>query len=173
MGVLLRPLTSLLAAQPPSFTPCWLHHVPFPNKKSFVLFSCSPWHSHLDKGWVFSLITLMACTSLFWVVCHPTGHFPQKSLSRNPKIDFPTAKPYPFSYLWPMARHTCIGWVQVGGAWALCMLHSHMSPWLVCCSYVCHCLRVCLVLLCVLLLIFNLLWCGWVWVFILCILFLL
>ena len=29
----------------------------------------------------------------------PAGHFPQKSLSRNPKIDFPflpTTKPYPF-----------------------------------------------------------------------------
>ena len=44
---------------------CWLpshHHYPMlamphsiPKQKSFVLFFCSPWHSHSNKGWVFSL----------------------------------------------------------------------------------------------------------------------
>ena len=29
---------------------CWLRHVPFPDKGSFVLFSSFPWHSHSDKG---------------------------------------------------------------------------------------------------------------------------
>ena len=42
------------------------------------------------------------------------------------------------------------------------MLLSHMNPLLVCHSCVCHCLRVCLVLLRILLLIFNSLWRGWV-----------
>ena len=34
---------------------CWLHHIPFPDKQSFVLFSFFVWHSHPNKGWVFSL----------------------------------------------------------------------------------------------------------------------
>ena len=34
---------------------CWLRHVPFPDKGSFVLFSSFPWHSHSNKGWVFSI----------------------------------------------------------------------------------------------------------------------
>ena len=58
MGVLLGPPTGLLAAQPAPL-PCagwwWLRHVPFPNKRVLFLFSCSLWHSHLDKCWVFSL----------------------------------------------------------------------------------------------------------------------
>ena len=37
-----------------------------------------------------------------------------------------------------MAHYSCIGWVQVGGAWALCVLHFHVCPWLICYSCVCH-----------------------------------
>ena len=43
-----------------------------------------------------------------------------------------------------MAHHSCIGWVQVGGAWALWMLHFHVCPWFFCCSCVCHDLEACL-----------------------------
>ena len=45
-----------LVCQLPSY-----HHFPVavprsvPRQKSFVLLSYSPWHSHLDKGWVFFL----------------------------------------------------------------------------------------------------------------------
>ena len=58
-----------------------------------------------------------------------------------------------------MAHHPCIGWVRVGGAWAFCVLHFHVCSWLVCYSCVCHDLSACLH---VLLLILDLLWCGWV-----------
>ena len=110
------------------------------------------------------------------MVCHPSRTFPLKELEREPQNRLPPFSPpldHTLSYLWPMAHRACIGWVQVGGAWILCMFHSHVSPWLVCYSCVCHCLWVCLVLLHVVLLVFNPLWRGWVWVFILCISFLL
>ena len=55
-----------------------------------------------------------------------------------------------------MTHHPCIGWVQVGGAWALCVLHFHVRQKLVCWSCVCHGLEV---YLCILPLILDLLWC--------------
>ena len=48
------------------------------------------------------------------------------------------------------------GWVQVGNAWALCMLQFCACPKLVCCSRVCHGLEA---RLCVLTLILDFLWC--------------
>ena len=41
------------------------------------------------------------------------------------------------SYLWPMALHAYIGWVQVGGAWVLCVLHSHVSLCMACLLFTC------------------------------------
>ena len=41
---------------------CWPHRTSFPNKSCFVLFSCFPSHSYLDKGWVSPLPTSIACT---------------------------------------------------------------------------------------------------------------
>ena len=58
-----------------------------------------------------------------------------------------------------MTHHLCIGWVQVSGAWALCVLHFHVHPLLVYCSCICHDLKACL---CILLLILDLLWHEWV-----------
>ena len=43
-------------------TLCWPHHALFPDKSSFVFFSCFPWHSHPDKGCVSLLLTPIACT---------------------------------------------------------------------------------------------------------------
>ena len=44
-----------------------------------------------------------------------------------------------------MSHRAYIGWVQVSGAWALCVLHSHVSLWFVCRSCIFHCLWICLV----------------------------
>ena len=55
-----------------------------------------------------------------------------------------------------MTHHSCIGWVQAGGVWALRVLHFCVCPKLVHCSYVCHGLEA---RLCILPLIFDLLWC--------------
>ena len=35
---------------------------PIPRQKNFILFSCSPWHSHPDKGGHSLLLSPMACT---------------------------------------------------------------------------------------------------------------
>ena len=64
-----------------------------------------------------------------------------------------------------MAHHPYIDWVQVSGAWALCMLYFHVCSWLVCCSGVCHDLKAYLYLL---LLVLDLLWCEcFSWAFVL------
>ena len=63
-----------------------------------------------------------AHTYYFWVKCHPNRIFPQRNLSGNPKID-PTFSPprnHTIWIPWPMAHLPYIGWVQVGGALALC-----------------------------------------------------
>ena len=76
----------------------------------------------------------------FFPLLGGAGHFPQKSLSGNPKIGSPFSPPpdHTFSYLWPMAHHSCTGWVQVGGAWALCVFHFCVCLKLVCYSCICH-----------------------------------
>ena len=60
-------------------------------------------------------------TSFRWDTI-PIGHLSQRSLSRNPRID-PIFSPLPNYTLWipwPVAYLPRIGWVQVGGAPALC-----------------------------------------------------
>ena len=79
-------------------------------------------------------------------------------MSGNLRIGFPFFPPsyHTLSYFWPMTHHSNIGWVQVGGAWALCVLHFCVCSKLVCCSCVCHGLEV---RLRVLLFILSPLWC--------------
>ena len=73
--------------------------------KSLILFACSLWHSHPDKGRHSLSLSLTACTSWFqlifpsfgWYVI-PAKYFPQKSLNENPKIGLPllpTIRPHP------------------------------------------------------------------------------
>ena len=98
-------------------------------------------------------LSLMACTlwsqliltSLGWYVI-PAGHFPQKSLSRNPRICFPLSS-LPDHALLPLTHDlttSCIGGIQVDDVWALYMLHFHVYPKSVCCSHVCRGLEACL-----------------------------
>ena len=54
-----------------------------------------------------------------------------------------------------MTHYSCIDWVQVGGVWALCVLHFRVCPKLACCSCVCYGLEVRLRILS---LILDLLW---------------
>ena len=93
---------------------------------------------------------------LFWVICHPSRIFPQKSLSGNPRIGFPllpTAKPYP---LLPLTHYPpLLYWLGIGW-WCL----SHVRAPLLCVS------KTCLLLMRLLwpgglsmLLILDLLWC--------------
>ena len=96
-----------------------------PRQKSFVLFSCSSWHSLLDKGWVFSFTNfygmhkmILAHLSLFWVAYHPSRIFPQNSLSGNPRIDFPllpTARSY--SLLLLIHGPSPLYWLGTNGWW--------------------------------------------------------
>ena len=84
------------------------HHFPvlavprsIPRQKSVVLFSYSPWHSHPDKSWAFSLtnsygthLVILAHLSLFWVVCHSSRTFPPKELEREPYNGLPPSPYY-------------------------------------------------------------------------------
>ena len=105
VDVLPRPPISLLAAQPPPLlcAGCATFH----SQTKGVLFYFLAFHGILIQIRVgYSLLlTPMVCTQQFqfiflsfgWYVI-PTGHFPQKSLSGNPRIDFPlfpTARSYP------------------------------------------------------------------------------
>ena len=85
------------------------------------------------------------------------GHLPKKNLSRNPKIGFPFSllPNHTLPYLWPMTHHSYIGWLQVGSAWALRVLHFRVRQKLVRCSCVCRGLDV---HLCILPLIIDFLW---------------
>ena len=106
----------------------------------------------------------MACTywlqlilpSFGWYVI-PARHLPQKNLSGNPRVGFSFSPPsnHTLSYLWLMTHHSCIGWVQVGSAWALRVPHFRVRQKLVRYSCVCHGLEV---HLCILPLILDLLW---------------
>ena len=57
-------LTTHWSASCPATTTtlCWLRQIPFPDKGSFVLFSCFSWHFHLDRIEYYLLLTPMACT---------------------------------------------------------------------------------------------------------------
>ena len=58
------------------------------------------------------------------------GHFPQKSHGRNLKIGLPFFPP-PNHALLPLTHNLtvpCIGWVQVGEVWALCVPSFHVGP---------------------------------------------
>ena len=119
-----------------TITLCWLHHASFLAKKRF-LFCLLPlfifntliqirvkplpylplWHASTDSS---------SCLLLLGEIWFQQDISPQKSLSKNPKIGSPIS-PLPghtFSYFWPMAHLPYIGWVQVGGAWALCACSS-------------------------------------------------
>ena len=61
MGVFPRPPTSLSATQSSPFT-CAGRAYPIPRQNSIILFACSLWHSHPDKGGHFLSLSLMACT---------------------------------------------------------------------------------------------------------------
>ena len=85
-------------------------------------------------------------TSFGWYII-PVGHFPPKSLSRNPRRGsplLPITRPHPillltygsFLLYWLGTSRWCLNLV--------CALHSHTSPlffWSLC---VCQCLRICL-----------------------------
>ena len=57
-------------------------------------------------------------------------HFPQKSHGRNLKIGLPL--PPPPNYALLLLTHDltvlCIGWVQAGEVWALCVPSFHVCP---------------------------------------------
>ena len=109
---------------------------------------------------------------LFWLVCHPSRIFPLKELERKSQNRLP---PSPYHQTIPSL--TCDSWpttpVLVGYKWMVpepCVCSTHM--WVHGLSVI-HAFAIayesvwsCYAFL---LLIFNLLWHGWVWVPILCI----
>ena len=74
----------------------------------------------------------------FWVICHLSRTSFLKEPEQEPQnrlSTFPTARPYPLTFdPWPTI--SCIGWVQIGEAWALCVLNFCVCPKLARC--ICH-----------------------------------
>ena len=121
--------TGLLTAQPPPLH-CVSHVMPHSRQKWFCFVFYFAWHSHPNKGLGFSLtnlysmhLVISAHICLFWVRCHPSRF--KRAWARTPPPPDHT-----FSYLWPVAHLPCIGWVQVSGAWALCVCST--SIWVLC-----------------------------------------
>ena len=124
------------------------------QRRVFCLFVCLSWHPFLlwsgfflspYPSWHAPSGSNSAC--LFWVVNHPSRTLPRKNLSQNLKnrlFPSPHHQAMPSESLILDLTMPCIGWVQGGGAWALCMPSFHMCPKSVCCSFVCHGLEACL-----------------------------
>ena len=145
-----RPLTGLPVAQPPPLT-CAGRATR--QRRLFCLFVCRDILTYYGVGALSLSLSLMACTQWFQLILTsfgqyviPARHFPQKSLSRNPKIGFPLSLPLDYALL-PLTYDlttSCISWVQAGDVWALCVLHFHEHPKSACCSRVHHGLKACL-----------------------------
>ena len=129
----------------------WSVYVPLPiarqKKNYFVcLFVCRGTLSCYGVG-AFSLpipygihlvVPAQLCSFGWYVI--PTGHFPQKSPSKNLKIGFPFSPP-PNHDLLPLTYDltvSCIGWVQAGEIWALCVPLFHVCPKSACCLCICR-----------------------------------
>ena len=145
---------------------CWLRHFPSLDKEGylFIFFTIAFLSATV---WVFSLpishgmhLVVPAHSCFFWVVCHLNRTFPPKEPEREPQnrlSPLSIARPYPLLPLTydPPPTTFCIGWVQVGDVWALCVLYFWVRPKLVRCLCICHGLKA---HLCVLPLILDLLW---------------
>ena len=108
---------------------CWLCRSPLLDKEGYFVCLLAMGFSTRYSVCALSL-SLMACTWWFQLILTSfgwhvvlVGHFPQKSLSKDPRIGF-----FPFPHhqtmpsdLWPTTSY--IGWVQAGGAWVSHVLH--------------------------------------------------
>ena len=93
-----------------------------------------------------------------WVVCHSSMTYPPKELEQEPRIGFSFSPP-PDHTLLPLTHDlttSCIGWVQAGDVWALCVFHFHVYPKSAYCSRVRRGLETCLHILSPIL---GFLWC--------------
>ena len=126
------------------------HH----QTRKSILFVCLPWHPFLLRSGFFlspypswHAPSGSNSTCLIWVVSHRSRTPPQKSLSWNLKNRFfpsPHHQTMPSKSLTPDLTMLCIGWVQVGGVWALRVPSFHMCPKSICCLFVCRGLEACL-----------------------------
>ena len=107
--------------------------------------------SHYPHGVHLVILTHL---SLFWVVCYPSRTFPPKEFKREPQNRL-SLSPHHQTIL-SLTFDPCPTTLVFAG-YKLVVLERY--PWLVCCSCVCYDLRACLD---VLLLVFDLLWNGWV-----------
>ena len=116
------------------------------KRKLFCLFVCRGTLFYYGLG-AFSLpiphgmhlvVPTQFCLFGWYVI--QTGHFPQKSPSKNLKIGFPFSPPLNHALL-PLTYDltvSCIGWIQAGEVWALRVPLFHICPKSACCSCVCR-----------------------------------
>ena len=122
----------------------WSVCVPLPiaRQKTAILFVCLPDTLFCYSVGAFSLPILVVSVQLCpfgWYVIS-AGHFPQKSPSKNLKIGFPLSLPQNHALL-PLTHDltvSCIGWVQAGEIWALCVPLFHVCPKSACCLCICR-----------------------------------
>ena len=128
MGVLANHLLVVSGSATTTYL-CWLCRSPLLDKEGY--FVCLLAMSFSTRFSVCALsLSLMACTWWFQLILSsfgwhvvPAGHFPQKSLSKDPRIGF---FPFPHHQTMssdPWSTTSYIGWVQAGGVWVSCVLH--------------------------------------------------
>ena len=150
---------------------CWLCHFPLSDKEGYfvclsvvALLLVTVCVLSLSLSLSLSIpygMHLVAPTHpyFFWVACHPNRTFPPKEPKQEPRIGFPLSPLLDHAFL-PLTHDftmSCIGQVQAGDVWALCVLQFYVCSKLACCSSVCHDLETCLHILSV---IFYFLWRG-------------
>ena len=126
------------------------------QRRLFCLFACYGFFYPLQCVYFFSIphgMHLVVSTHpyFFWGHVIPTGHFPQKSLSKNPRIGFfplPTARPCPLTHNPPL---------PILAGYRLVPRSHACFAFFTCCSCTCRVLEIVLyVLPCT----FGSLWCG-------------
>ena len=147
-----QPFTGLPVTQPPP-PPLICAGRATRQKRLFCLFACRGTLICYDVSDLSFFLSLIACTQWSQLIFASFGqyvilarHFPQKNLSKNPKIGFPLSPP-PDHALLPLTHDlttSCIGWVQAGEIWALHVLHFHVCPKSVCYSCIRRGLETCL-----------------------------
>ena len=113
------------------------------QRRLFCLFACCGFFYPLQCVCSLSL-SLMACTWWFQLILTsfgwhviPAGHFPQKSLGKNPRIDFfplPTARPCPLTHDPPLP--ILVGYRLVVPRSRACF------TFFICCSCICRNLEI-------------------------------
>ena len=130
MGVLANHLLVVSGSATTTYL-CWLCHSPLLDKEGYFVCLLAMGFSTRFSVCALSL-SLMACTWWFQLILTffgwhviPAGHFPQKSMCKNPRIGFFFLSPPPDHALWPITHHF-LYWLGIGW-WCLGLARASPS----------------------------------------------